>query len=89
MPSPLDRLPLLKILGVLLGALIVVSMTLELVLAQNPDEGTTTPPLTEWPGPFGSPAWEQTVDNGDGTWGIVADRWSDSKTFQPQDAKKG
>ena len=58
---------LMKIFGALLCVLIALSVFPNLALAGPPDEGTVTPPLTEFPGPYNSPSWEQTVDNGDGT----------------------
>lgn len=58
------KFKLLKILGVL----IIISMASGLAFAQDDvSGGSEAPPLTEW-GPLNSPSWEQTVDNGDGTY---------------------
>lgn len=55
-----------KIIHGLIAGIVVSVLSIGGASGQDPLE-PATPPLTEWPGPFNSPTWEQTVDNGDGT----------------------
>jgi hypothetical protein len=58
----------MKILGMLFGVLLAICMTFGIALADDIDDPAPPPTLTEWPGPFQSPSWQDTVDNGDGTY---------------------
>lgn len=59
------KFKLLKILGVL----IIISMASGLAFAQDDvTEGSEPPSITVWSSSFNSPSWEETVDNGDGTY---------------------
>jgi PKD repeat protein len=59
------RISLISI-GFLCAFLIMVGVPSGIALADDIDDPAPPPPLTEFPGPFNSPSWELTVDNGDG-----------------------